>query len=249
MSRFAKQAVYGLIYLALFSLLGFGAYYLWFRPTATCFDGIQNQNETGIDCGGVCGNVCMPPDFKNLDVSVPKIFKTGDQVNVLTEIKNYNQTLAARKVDYMLTLFDKSGTPLESHPGSFFIYAGQIRFISDFIATQNAQKVASADVTLKNPAWVAASAFPASQIRILDKNVAAGNSSIKISGHVQNADLVGLDNVTVLVILRGTYGEMDGISATNFDHIDFGSTLPFTVTHPPIAGLSRADVYVYAVHP
>ena len=22
--------------------------------TGTCFDGIQNQDETGLDCGGVC---------------------------------------------------------------------------------------------------------------------------------------------------------------------------------------------------
>ena len=27
--------------------------------TATCSDGIQNQNETGIDCGGSCSTVCV----------------------------------------------------------------------------------------------------------------------------------------------------------------------------------------------
>jgi V8-like Glu-specific endopeptidase len=30
--------------------------------TATCSDGIQNQDETGIDCGGVCPNVCPTCD-------------------------------------------------------------------------------------------------------------------------------------------------------------------------------------------
>ena len=29
-------------------------------PPPTCSDGIQNQDETGIDCGGVCGS-CAPP--------------------------------------------------------------------------------------------------------------------------------------------------------------------------------------------
>ena len=24
------------------------------KPTATCYDGIQNQGEEGIDCGGPC---------------------------------------------------------------------------------------------------------------------------------------------------------------------------------------------------
>lgn len=31
-------------------------------PGATCFDGIQNQDETGIDCGGVCP-ACIPTLF------------------------------------------------------------------------------------------------------------------------------------------------------------------------------------------
>ena len=30
-------------------------------PIETCSDGIQNQDETGVDCGGVCGNVCAIP--------------------------------------------------------------------------------------------------------------------------------------------------------------------------------------------
>lgn len=35
--------------------------------TATCFDGIQNQNETGIDCGGVCPAVCPTCDDGTLN--------------------------------------------------------------------------------------------------------------------------------------------------------------------------------------
>src|SRR5690606_33297712 len=30
-------------------------------PVATCSDGIQNQNETGIDCGGPC-TACVTPE-------------------------------------------------------------------------------------------------------------------------------------------------------------------------------------------
>jgi hypothetical protein len=29
----------------------------------TCSDGIQNQDETGVDCGGVCGACGSPPNF------------------------------------------------------------------------------------------------------------------------------------------------------------------------------------------
>jgi len=36
-------------------------------PSETCFDGIQNQDETGIDCGGVC-TACAEPDPSDVDV-------------------------------------------------------------------------------------------------------------------------------------------------------------------------------------
>jgi hypothetical protein len=31
------------------------------EQTETCSDGIQNQSETGVDCGGPCGNACDTP--------------------------------------------------------------------------------------------------------------------------------------------------------------------------------------------
>jgi len=30
-------------------------------PTETCYDGIKNQNEIGVDCGGVCPDCDVPP--------------------------------------------------------------------------------------------------------------------------------------------------------------------------------------------
>ena len=38
-------------------------------PTAcaTCFDLVQNQGETGVDCGGPCPNICLPGDCTTAD--------------------------------------------------------------------------------------------------------------------------------------------------------------------------------------
>lgn len=42
------------ILFALTTILFYGCKKKETEPTATCSDGIQNQNETGIDCGGSC---------------------------------------------------------------------------------------------------------------------------------------------------------------------------------------------------
>ena len=37
----------------------------FFHKTPTCFDGVKNQNEKGLDCGGVCTRICSG------DISTP----------------------------------------------------------------------------------------------------------------------------------------------------------------------------------
>lgn len=34
------------------------------RKSASCFDGVQNQDEEGVDCGGVCNKTCVPPGIQ-----------------------------------------------------------------------------------------------------------------------------------------------------------------------------------------
>ena len=54
-------------------------------PCPTCTDGIKNQNETEIDCGGICGGVCYPDNG-------------AYGVNIL----NMNTTTFTSGVDYSL---------------------------------------------------------------------------------------------------------------------------------------------------
>jgi len=50
---------------------------------ATCSDGIENQNETGIDCGGVCGGTCLPEGC-----NAPNSYVNGYPINKY-EAKNF----------------------------------------------------------------------------------------------------------------------------------------------------------------
>ena len=68
----------------------------------TCSDGIMNQDETGIDCGGICGNVC--------DVTAPDGFNatTGTIGSFSVELL-LNATDAESDITYDVT-YDGGGT-------------------------------------------------------------------------------------------------------------------------------------------
>ena len=40
-------------------IAGYFVYTVLFKVDPTCFDGKKNQDERGIDCGGVCALVCL----------------------------------------------------------------------------------------------------------------------------------------------------------------------------------------------
>lgn len=75
---------------------------LYEKPT--CFDGRQNGNESGIDCGGDCQLVC-----RNSTVSIftiwSRVFDDGDSVTGSALLENKNTRAIAVDVPYKFSIF------------------------------------------------------------------------------------------------------------------------------------------------
>ena len=105
--RTMKQAIYGSIYLALFLLFATWFYFLVVKPAPSCFDKKQNQNEEGVDCGGVCSRICLPANLQPISLvdRVQTFFPVTNKVTLLARIKNPNSTHGAN-ISYTLILYD-----------------------------------------------------------------------------------------------------------------------------------------------
>ena len=57
--RTVKQIVIIIFFLAIVFVIGFLFYKVFLEHSPTCFDGIQNQGEIGIDCEGPCEKICQ----------------------------------------------------------------------------------------------------------------------------------------------------------------------------------------------
>jgi hypothetical protein len=78
-------------------------------PCATCNDGIQNQGETGVDCGGPCAP-CPPPPGGNV-ILLASYFETGwdswsDGGSDVSRVNHAN----AWEGNYAIRMTDNSGT-------------------------------------------------------------------------------------------------------------------------------------------
>ena len=112
-TRVIKRNLFIIIYLALFVGLVFVVYAI-LKPNPTCNDGIKNQLEEGIDCGGPC-KACEE-NFEIQDILIKKTelvdTATGKFDAVIT-VENPNSLFGASTVQYNLKYFDNKGQLLE----------------------------------------------------------------------------------------------------------------------------------------
>lgn len=99
-----RQIIIFLLVSSFFAITGF---ILWFiyHPRPNCFDGLKNQNEIDVDCGGICLAVC------SVEVSEPiiwwqQIFLLDDsKYGVAALIENKNDHFGVERLDYTFKIF------------------------------------------------------------------------------------------------------------------------------------------------
>jgi hypothetical protein len=114
--RFFKQIIIAAVYLLIFSGIGFLVWNIFYTPT--CSDGIKNQGEEQVDCGGPC----LSCDIKTLSypIVLRKFFLLDPESNALDaaiNLKNPNPSWGLKSFDYQVDFKDSSGRVL---PGSLY---------------------------------------------------------------------------------------------------------------------------------
>lgn len=90
-------------------------------PVATCVDSIQNQNETGIDCGGVCQVSCKE-SYIPIEVKYARALKVKDNTyDLLAFIENKNISSEPKEVLYTMTAYTSSGAKVSETSGKTFL--------------------------------------------------------------------------------------------------------------------------------
>ena len=132
--RFLKQFLFGIFFLAVFGGIGFWIYKTATYHEPTCFDKIQNQGEQAVDCGPVCGNVCLSL-LKPIEARDSYLFKIKEEAggaadyDALFMVTNPNARFGVAAVNYELSILDGQGAALLKKEGQFYILPGQTKYI------------------------------------------------------------------------------------------------------------------------
>lgn len=248
-----KQLIYGVFYLALWAGL-IGGIYAIQKPVPTCFDGRQNQNEAGIDCGGVCAKVCVPEEILPLvQAGDPKLIlldaatAAAPRVSIVSEVQNRNLDFGASTFEYVFSVHDQAGAVIASFPGHSFIYSGEIKRLAIPNETLPAgSSPAYAKLSLRNPMWTPMAKFPRPKLIIQTVGTAETDGNLVTHGTLVNQDSVDFPAVYLVAVYYNSTGGIVGVTATEPNNVTAGETREFSLFHPTIPGAAPEKTQVFA---
>lgn len=247
-----RRTIILLIILAFFGFVVVLPYWYFHRVPPTCFDGIQNQDEQGVDCGGLsCSLVCQG-GASDIKILWTKVFGVREGMyDLVAYAENGNFTIGAPKVPYVARLFDAGGAVIAERNGETFaspnerfaIFAGNM-LTGDKVPVKGSIEV--------SPSFNWYTAKKDEEIFTVDQKVLTGvDTKPKLTAVLTNNRPETYRNIEVTVVIYDAHGTPIAVSSTKVEKLDPNSNEKMYFTWPLpinyIAETEECDTIVDAV--
>lgn len=229
---FWRRVQYGFSFLVAVSLLGTGAFLLFYEDTSNCFDGMQNGLERAVDCGGACVRICA------IDTVPPKIiwaesFEIADgQYNAVAYIENLNDIASVKDLQYTFQLFsngqlvaERSGQSVLPPDSIYPLFEGRIAVESGRAVTET--KLIIEPIEIWQPATLGRQQFKISDIVLTN-----ADARPRLDAVVENSELSSASEVEIVATLFNDRGEPVTASETFIEIIQARSKSNVVFTWP-----------------
>ncbi len=228
------------LFIVFLALLVFsGVVFAYLEPiifmAPTCTDGKKNGDETGIDCGGSCMDLCTA-DTKNPTVLWERSFDvTEDVYNAIAYIENSNDA-GISALPYEFRLYDTKGTYITRVDGTAVIPpSGKYAIVETGIKTGNAI-VGSTTFEWKTPdvPWQRISKSISSlRVKTSDISLNTDTSIPKLFATIQDSSpIITLKNLQIIGILYDGSDNAVGVSKTFVHNLPPDTSIPIYFTWP-----------------
>jgi hypothetical protein len=202
-------------------------YSIFVKKPETCNDNLRNQDERGIDCGGVCTRMCIN-DVSPVITLWQRPVKISDGVySAIAYIENKNQTSGIQKLSYEMRMYDEKNIlltePVNGH--TFIAPNSRTAIIENNLVTGN-RSPKTVFFTLKNPVlWDRVLPYP-DQSNIVSSNIEVRDIEKypKISARIKNNHAThDYRNIPIIIIVYDSVGNIITLSNTVIDILPHAS--------------------------
>lgn len=242
-----QLSIIAIILLALF-LVAAGAYFAFFRPTANCFDGIQNADERGADCGGACQKVCSV-EVTSLINFWTRIFRVSDGVyDVGALIENPNLGFAIGRLPYTIRVFDAKNVALVERTGTTYVNQKERFLIFESRILTGNRVPTRATLELGSYEWTRLS--PESGAKIVSEIGVENKDMITAPRPRLTADVVSnssrdLRDISVTAVVYDKDQNVLGVSGTHVDELRRSQRVHVVFTWPEAFSSAPVTIEIF----
>lgn len=243
-NRLLKQFIYGFVYLLVIGLFGLGVYDRYLVAPLSCSDGIQNQAESEIDCGGPNCSTC---ELKHLTLQIgePAFFDAGQfKTTAVVKITDPSFNYGLKSFNYEFQIINKFGGAIASRPGlsgTSYISPGETKYLIVPAIDIDPRDVGRVVINVPNIAWDLKADLTSHSFSFDKLKLTLAGKSPQVSGVLKNDSSSTYKAISIVGVLFGKDGKPVAASTTQLDNIQSFSETPFTVFYPVMSGTSVID--------
>lgn len=215
-----RQLFYAAIVIGVVGFFGFLMIYPYFNKAPTCFDGKQNGQESGVDCGGICQIACTI-EVDQVSVLWSRAFRVvPGRYNAVAYLVNHNPSVSVAKIKYRFRFADKDNIYIGKRDGETFIPPGRNFVVFEpAIDVGNSVPIYTSFEFTELPVWVNVpkGLIDQAKIAVSDIKLEGENTSPKLFAKVRNTSLFRIPEVSFTVILYDALGNAINASHTYVD--------------------------------
>lgn len=218
--------------LAIFAFVIILPIFFFTYKAPSCSDGIKNQGELGIDCGGPCARLCEASALR-LIIRWQRAFKVKDGVyNALAYVENPNLDSGIDTISYRFKLYDSANILIYERDGTTSVPPNKIFGVFESnILTGLRVPARVLFEFLGTPVWTKSYA-PDPGLVISNKVLSNQDTSPRLAATLQNSSISPVYNTEVVAILYDVTDNALAVSRTVVNDLNPGSMAPLVFTWP-----------------
>lgn len=227
-----RTAYTGGFILFIASLIGVPFFYWYISIPVTCFDGIQNQNETALDKGGPCQLL----DERTLSphaILWTRAFPVrGGTYGVISYVENPNKNAGVLQAPYRFKLYDERNVLIAERDGVGYIMPGNVTPIFEGAIDTGNRKVARAYLEFSAPLVWERLRDVSNPISVISKEITDINTAPRLTATIENSSVQDFHDIQFTAVIFDTAGNAFAGSSTVVPTLNDGERSEIVFTWP-----------------
>ena len=228
-ARTTKQILYGAFFVTFVSALALWFYAGVLAPSPSCSDGVRNQKEESVDCGGPCLSCAV----KDLDLLVKKKtivpIEALNRTTFFVELENPSVDFWVKKFDYAFRIYNSLGVIVGNFKGSSYVNPGGDREISYVAEDFDPRDARQFDFEVTNEEWAPIEEYNDSGIRVVRRGLDERNGKIVVFGTIRNSSSDPISLLRVGAVFSDKVGNFVNVSTTVVENFEALSSRNFEI--------------------